>query len=330
VSIRVSVLFWAAALSIALLAYCLSSLSYAPRAQAAYPCSGKHVYPSQNLTTVAAGSNAGTTFCIHDGTYNVSKPVLVQDNDKFIGLYDDATRPAVVTTQALFVFDANHGSNGALIKGLKISGAVGGNYCEPNCGRGIYGGTNLTVDDVWLTANKNQGIGGTGPGLLVQNSIIDHNGSYSFSNDGGPITAAGIKTMASMTVLNSTIRDNYWSGVWCDNGCDAFTVKNSILTGNGKAGIHNEISDGPSVFARNTIKGNGKLTRAPRRAGMVIVESTNVDAYGNTFGGNTQYGVHIANGTRHALRNVKFHDNTMNGDLSTGCALSGVSCYANK
>jgi hypothetical protein len=323
---RVRVLLCTAALS----AFVLSYLLYvSPAAKAAYSCSGKDVYPTQNLTIVAQNSPRGTTFCIHDGTYNISDPVRVDDNDRFIGLYNDSTRPAIVTSQAKALFDAG-GSSGALIKGLKISGAVGGNYCEPECGRGITRGDHLTVNDVWLTGNKNAGIGGGGPGLLVQNSIIDHNGSYSFSNDGGSITAAGIKTMGSMTVLNSRITDNYWSGVWCDGGCARFEVRNSVIARNGKAGIHNEVSDGPSIFAGNTIKGNGTLTRAPRRAGIVIVESTNVDAYGNTFGGNATYGVLMAKGTRHALSGVKFHDNTMNGDTKSGCDLTGVSCFGNK
>jgi hypothetical protein len=331
VSTRVSVLFWAAALSIAVLAYCLLSLSNAQQAKAAYPCSGKHVYPSQNLTTVADNSPSGTTFCIHDGTYNVSKPIVVQDNDKFIGLYNDSTRPAVVTTKALFVFDANHGTDGALIKGLKISGAVGGNYCEPNCGRGIYGGNHLTVDDVWLTGNMNQGIGGTGPGLLVQNSLIENNGSRTFGRDGGPITTAGIKSSKnSLTVLNSTIRDNYWSGVWCDNDCEAFTVKNSTITGNGKAGIHDEVSRGPAVFSGNIIRGNGTHDNADHRVGLLVVSSSNVDAYNNTFGGNVEYGVEVEDDGRNpGVGAVKIHDNTMNGDSIRGCRLRGVSCYGN-
>jgi hypothetical protein len=324
---RIAILLSAVAFSTVVLAY----LAYAEPAQAAYPCSGKHVYPSQNLASVADNSPRGTTFCIHDGTYNISNPVTVQNNDRFIGLYNDSTRPSVVTTLAKQVFEAS-GSSGAVIKGLKISGAVGGNYCEPVCGRGIRGGDHLTVNDVRLTDNKNAGIGGGGPGLLVQNSIIEHNGSYAFTRlDGGPSTAAGIKNMGSMIVLNSRIRDNYWNGVWCDGGCGRFEVRNSVIARNGKAGIHNEVSDGPSIFSGNTIKGNGTLGIVDLRpAGLLIVESTNVNAYGNTFGGNVIYGVHIAKGTRHALRDVKVHDNIMNGDLLKGCDLSGASCYGNK
>jgi hypothetical protein len=318
----------------------LTYLMYAPQAKAAYPCSGKHVYPSQNLAAVAGNSPKGTTFCVHDGTYNVSTPVRVEENDKFIGLYNDTSRPKVATSQAHYVFNTV-GGDGALIKGLTVSGAVGGNYCEPNCGRAIGGGgSNLTVYNVRLTGNKNQGIGGVGPGLRVENSEIDHNGSYSFSlQDGGSSVTAGIKSAKSMTVLNSYIHDNYWSGVWCDNSCGSFVVQNSTINGNGKAGIHDEISNGPAVFSGNTIKGNGRLgDAAGRHAGILIVSSAHVDAHHNTFGGTTQsfgskvgFGVQVVkDGRSPGVSDVRIHDNIQNGDAIVACTLSGVSCWNNK
>ncbi len=313
----------------AVAAYCSS---YVPQAKAAYPCSGKQVYTSQDLAAVADNSPSGTTFCIHDGTYNVSKPIVVQDNDQFIGLYNDSTRPSLVTTNAHYIFDANHGSDWATIKGLKISGAVGGNHCEPACGKGIKGGTNLTVDDVWLTGNANNGIGGALVGLVVKNSVIDHNGSRSFTRlDGGPSQSAGIKSAGgSLTVLNSRIEDNYWVGLWCDGDCNALTVKDSTITGNGKAGIHDELGTGPAVISGNTIKGNGTLAAADRHAGLLIMSSKNVDAYNNTFGSNVGYGVEIDEDRRRPrMRNVKVHDNTMNGDSLRGCKVRGVSCQNN-
>jgi hypothetical protein len=332
VSTRLGVLFWAAALSVGAMACCLSYVVYAPQAEAAYPCSGKQVYSSQNLTTVAGNSKAGTTFCIHDGTYHVSKPVLVQDKDRFIGLHNDSSRPVVTTSRAEVIFDVNHGADGALIKGLTISGAVGGNYCEPKCGKGIYGGAHLTVEDVRLTQNANNGIGGAGIGLVVKNSEIDHNGSRSFTRlDGGPSQSAGIKSArGSLTVLNSRIHDNFWVGLWCDIDCNALTVKGSTIIGNGKAGIHDEISSGPAVISGNTIKGNGTLGPADRHAGLLIMSSKDVDAYNNTFGNNTGYGVEISEDSRApAISSIKVHHNTMNGNILRGCKLRGVSCYGN-
>jgi hypothetical protein len=101
-------------------------------------CAGTDVHPGQDLTAVANAAPAGTTFCIHDGDYTISSPVRVQDSDVFKGLYSDRSRPSVSTTQASHVFYTN-GSHQATISGLKVSGAVGDNSCEPGCGRGIGG-----------------------------------------------------------------------------------------------------------------------------------------------------------------------------------------------
>jgi hypothetical protein len=312
----------------------LSISVYAPQAEGVTSCSGKQVYPSQSLPSVAANNPPGTTFCVRDGTYNLSRAVVVESGDKFIGVFSDGTRPSIKTTTVHNIFDAKE-SVGATIRDLDISGAVGNNQCEPNCGRAIGGGQDLTVNNVRAHHNANQGIGGTKPGLLVTNSEIDHNGSYSFALDGGPRSAAGIKSVNSMTVLNSRVHDNYWSGVWCDNLCGAFQVKGSTLTKNGKAGIHYEASAGPAVFANNKIQANGGNNAIPasgRRAGLIIYASSNADVYGNTFGSNTFYGIEVAEDNRDwspKLSKISLHDNTMNGDTIIGCALLPVICTNN-
>jgi hypothetical protein len=184
---------------------------------------------------------------------------------------------------------------------------------------------------VRATGNANQGIGGTGSGLLVKNSILDHNGSQSFANDGGPVSTAGIKSVNSMTVLNSIIRNNYWDGVWCDIECEAFTVKDSTITGNGKAGIHLEISSGPAVFAGNRIRNNGVSGRSTRLGGILIVGSSNAETFANTFGGNLQGAASVFNDTRTPpVSNVGIRDNALKTDALNGCSIVGVSCTRNR
>jgi hypothetical protein len=298
---------------------------------AATSCTGKHVYSGANLVSVAAGAPGGTTFCIHQGTYRVSQAVIVQSGDRFIGVYPTSDpRPTVTTTSAQRVLNAG-GSTGALIQGLRVEGAVGDQSCQPNCGRGISGGTNLTVDDVRATNNKNQGIGGTGSGLLVKNSEIDHNGSSPFAQQTYRETAAGIKSDDPMSIQNSFIHDNYWAGVWCDDNCGTLRVQNSTLTGNGKAGIHTEISIGPQVISGNTIKGNGHFESWSLEAGLLITSSRSLNVYNNTFGNNRDHGVRVVEDSRSPVTgNVSIHDNTMNGDRFKGCSLSGVSCFENR
>lgn len=323
----------AKALAACLVAFLISFVglvSLAEPATTATRCSGVQVDPSEDLAAVAGAKLPGTTFCIRDGSYKVSRAVEVQSGDRFVGVYSDGTRPSVSTTRALHVFDAN-GSRGAVVRGLKVSGAIGNDRCEPDCGRGIGGGTNLRVINVRATGNANQGIGGTGPGLLVARSIVDNNGSYSFSRDGGPVSAAGIKSVNSITVLNSKILKNYWAGVWCDIQCGSFVVKNSTLSGNGKVGIHDEISSGAAVFSGNTIRNNGNLRGATRPSGLLIVSSRHVDAYDNDFGSNAEHGIQVADDGRNpGVADVSVRKNKMKNDGVLGCNLRGVTCRKNR
>jgi parallel beta-helix repeat protein len=297
--------------------------------QAATSCTGKHLYPGANLVSVAAGAPAGTTFCIHQGTYSVSQAVIVQDGDRFIGVYQSLPRPIVKTTSARMVFNAA-GSNRALIQDLRIEGAVGDQSCQPSCGRGISGGYNLTVANVWLTLNKNQAIGGAGGGLLVKNSEIDHNGSAPFAQQTGRETAAGIKSVNPMTVQNSYIHDNYWAGVWCDENCGTLRVENNTIVGNGQRGVHTEISIGPQVISGNTIEGNGHFESWSLEAGVLISSVRDVEVYNNTFGGNLDHGVQVVDDGRWPVTgDVSVYGNAMNGDLLNGCLILAVSCPGN-
>ena len=293
-------------------------------------CDGVQVHPGDDLTRVAAAHAAGTTYCINDGDYTVTSNIGVQDGDTFTGVYSDTTRPTISTTTAEHIF-YTLGADMATIRGLDISGAVHNNACEPNCGRAIGGGgRNLLVEDVRAHNNENQGIGGTSDGLVVRDSTFDHNGNADSGRDGGSVSAAGIKSVNSMSIYNSRFIDNYWAGVWCDIECGAFEVHDSVFNGNGKVGIDDEISSGPAVFEGNTIKNNGTLSTANRHTGLLIVDSKNVNAYANTFGGNIQFGVEIAEtGRTPGIGNVSIHDNAMKSDPLKGCAISGVICKRN-
>ena len=317
---------WGACLSAFLVAL-VGLAGLATEAESATGCVGKQLSSSQNLASVAAATPAGTTFCLQQGTYNVSTPVKVQSNDRFVGVYASFPRPTVVTNTAQQVFDAN-GSYGATIEGLRVEGAVGAKSCQPFCGRGISGGTNLTVVDVRATENDNQGIGGTGDGLLVRDSELDNNGSAPFAEQDGHESAAGVKSVNSMTVVNSDIHDNYWTGVWCDLECGRFEVHDSTLLDNGRAAIHDEVSTGPAVFEGNIIKRNGGASYVwGHHGGILIVSSQNAKVYGNVFRYNDNYGIDIVEDSRSPVTgNVSVYDNTMNGDGIAGCRLKGVSC----
>lgn len=316
---------------VALLLVALAAANTAGAQTKASTCAGKNVYPGQNLASIAASAPAGTTFCIKDGEYSVTSNIVVQDGDAFVGVYSDSTRPTVSTTTAQHIFHTV-GADSATIRGLAITGAVHNDACEPNCGRAIGGGgQNLLVQDVKAYENENAGIGGTGEGLVVRDSVFARNGNADSARDGGLVSAAGVKSVNSMSIYNSRFIDNYWAGAWCDIQCGRFEVHDSVFIGNGKVGIDDEISSGPAIFEGNTIKNNGTLPSANRHTGLLIVSSRNVEAYNNTFEGNVQYGVQIVEDIRDpVVGNVSVHDNTMNGDPLEGCSISGVSCSRNK
>jgi hypothetical protein len=305
-------------------------------------CQGVNVSPSENIVAVAANHPSGTTFCVQDGSHPITQPVLVQSGDRFIGVYSDTTRPNIHTTTSPYIFDAS-GSNGAFIANVTVKGATGENTGAPYPGRGVHQGSNLTLDNIRATGNKNNGVGGAGDGLLVRNSEIDNNGHPEFYNDpdGHPVDSAGIKSVNSFKVVNSYIHDNEWVGVWCDLECGdgpggstepQFEVRDNRIENNGGRGIFYEISYGPAIIEGNTITGNGAVAKSIGRqyAGLLVNGSQQLDAYGNTFGNNVDYGFRAVEDSRIPdLADVKFHDNTMNGDPADGCSRTGVSCTNN-
>jgi hypothetical protein len=110
-----------------------------------------------------------------------SRAVIANSGDTFKGVYSDGTRPKIEANGASMAFNVGD-TKGVTISGLSISGTKGGEWCEPECGGAIKkDGRNLHVINVRLHHNPNQGIGNPGPGFLLKNSEIDHNGSASFT-----------------------------------------------------------------------------------------------------------------------------------------------------
>jgi hypothetical protein len=154
-------------------------------ASAATTCSPV-LTPGENLAQVAANCPPSTTFTIKDGTYKLSRAVDANSGDAFKGVYSDGTRPQIDANGALMAFNVGD-TKGVTISGLSISGTKGGEWCEPECGGAIKkDGWNLHVLNVRLHHNLNHAIGNPGPGFLLKNSEIDHNGSASFTNGGSP------------------------------------------------------------------------------------------------------------------------------------------------
>jgi hypothetical protein len=319
-----------AAAAVGVVASLLVALAADSAAGATGTCADKQIYPGDDLAAVAEGCGPGSTFYVNDGDYHVDRPIVVNSDDVWSGVYSDDSRPQVRTASARNVFDA-WSSNGATIRGIAASGGQG--VCKPECGRGFNGGTNLLLQNVRAYDNDNQGVGGQGPGLVIRDSELDHNGTPEYYNDPIYASAAGVKSVNSFAVYNSYIHDNAWNGVWCDLECDRFEVHDSRLVANGKSGVFYEVSAGGAVVEGNRFARNGQIGASINRpgAGLSVKSSRNLDAYGNTFAGNNiNHGFRAGEDKRPPdLGNISFHDNTMNGDALRGCVITGVSCKNN-
>src|ERR687892_1474812 len=197
--------------------------------------------PGENLAWVAEHCPPSTTFTIKDGTYKLSSAVNANSGDTFKGVYSDGTRPKIDANGALMAFNVGD-TKGVTISGLSISGTGGGDWCEPACGGAIKkDGRNLHVINVRLHHNPNQGISNPGPGFLLQNSEIDHNGSASFTKGGNSSAAGGQPNKGPATFMNNQVHHKYWHGIWCDGFAESIVISGNVVHHNGKSGIRYEI-----------------------------------------------------------------------------------------
>src|SRR5215217_1712676 len=287
--------------------------------------------PGENLARVAAHCPPSTTFTIKDGTYKLSSAVNANSGDTFKGVYSDKTRPKIDANGALMAFNVGD-TKGVTISGLSISGTGGGEWCEPECGGAIKkDGWNLHVINVRLHHNPNQAISNPGPGFLLKNSEIDHNGSASFTN-GGTSSAAGIKiTRGPATLRNNKVHHNYWHGIWCDGFAESIVISSNVVHHNGKSGIRYETCRGPSKITNNRVFANGyvKKDTSDGRGGIVLVSAQGVEVADNIVKGNRGDGIYAKSGDRQRTSRVRIHHNTLRNDTLKGCKLSGVVCRAN-
>ncbi|MEA2510396.1 MAG: hypothetical protein QOG21_2478 [Actinomycetota bacterium] len=300
-------------------------------------CSGKAIRPGDHIASVINNAPSGTSFCIAPGTYTPGTTIKPKGYDHLSGT--GTTRDAVlITTNKLqLIIDAGN-SRGVVYTNLAVSGAINkcpGNNCGAT-GDGIHGGTNVVARNVHVYDNGRTAFSAMN-GLTLSSSRLDHNGAvHKGAMDG---VSAGVKSASALTVTNSVIDHNYGNGAWCDMQCGTFTIQSSQVTYNVSTGIHDEISQGPALIANNVVQHND-LANEAGHGGIGIVDSKNVQVYGNTLGANLGTGISARFDKRtgcgspnylcgFALSNISIHNNRMNGDVLFGCGSAGVQCYSN-
>jgi parallel beta-helix repeat protein len=186
----------------------------------------------------------------------------------------------------------NHGA------GAKINnGIVAGNYVHHN---GKFG------------------LAGSGEGNRVIANEIAHNNTAGYDRGAG-----GAKWVHNdgLVVRNNWSHHNDGPGLWTDISNTDTVYEGNLITENGKAGIMHEISYGATI-RNNTIRRNGFALGSAwwvAGAGVYVINSPEVEVYGNTIVGNragvmgrhgesrtnTQLNTHGAT----ALRDFHVHDN---------------------
>jgi hypothetical protein len=298
-------------------------------------CSGKVIKPSDNIATVINNAPSGTSFCLAPGTYRPSATIKPKDNDHLSGTGTSRDAVLITTDKLQIVIDAGK-ARGVTYTNLAVSGAI--NRCPgSNCGAtgdGIHGGTAITATNVHVYDNGRTGFSST-DGLTIKSSRLDHNGAVHGAMDG---VSAGVKSATALTVIDSMVDHNYGNGIWCDMQCGHFTVQGSQVTYNVSTGIHDEISEGPAVIANNVVQYNNSAGE-DGHGGIGVIDSKNVDVYGNTLGGNKVTGISAradkragcgspSNDCGFTPSNISVHNNKLNGDRLLGCG-GAVECYNN-
>jgi parallel beta-helix repeat protein len=289
-----------------------------------------------------AAHPAGTTYCIHAGTYNLGANSLKPDSgDKLIGDPVTSATPAeggggkrltsvptkLVGTNSFAVIDMTNRAN-VTLKNLDVSGAT-------SDGAGIRRGDATTIAFCHVHDNSGLGVGSSGDGLLIEDSEIDKNGNVGFEGN----SASGTKITNSATVRRSYLHDNIGNGIWVDCDGPQIVLESNTVAHNARKGIFIEISSGPFTIKNNVVK-NNNLEAQITSGGIVVMSSTNASVFGNTLGGNQKAGIRAAEDSRvnnghngcqsgFHLSNIALHDNQLAGDAIAGCSLAGVTCTNN-
>jgi len=330
--------------------------------QASWSCSGKDIYPGQDIDAIINNDPSGTAtrFCVHAGTYQVSAVARLRAGDKL---------------------DAEPGTTNFVEKGGGSGTFVNTKATQPIPVVKLVGsgtdsllradGTGISI--TWVDLS---GASGTGPGtgsaiaagsagsdFLVQYARIHNNDSLGISNMKGTVldseffsnseasasigfNASAVKGITEYVAGRLFVHDEQGNGLWCDVGCEddparanGFWVYDSVVVNSGRAGIRYENSPNQALFENNEIHGNGVVER---RGGIDIRDSQNALVRTNIFGPTTIAGVsYPANGDligvratdsgrsdRVDLSNVDVLNNNMNSDSIVTCG-GPIFCSGN-
>ena len=182
---------------------------------------------------------------------------------------------------------------------------------------GLSAGSGTTVIDNNIHHNGQMGVSGQGAGLVFEGNEIAYNNTAGFSS---LWEAGGSKWVNTdgLIVRNNFSHHNGGPGLWTDIDNINTTYEGNVVEDNIGPGIMHEISY-DAVIRDNRISRNGKGYRYWAPAGILVIDSPNVEVSGNTLIDN-KGGIAVIQDERVAGRhgslvvdNVSIHDNQVRG-----------------
>ena len=226
---------------------------------------------------------------------------------------------------------ANPGPHGAINPRLGRIGSPADNWTirdntiRYNNGYAILLEDGLDIIGNHIHHNGHMGIAGNGRNILIQNNEVSYNCLHDYN------CFPGLGAIKLVDVHNATIKGNYvhhnWThGLHSDLGCTNLVWEGNIVTDNEGSGLSQEISAG-AVIRNNVFERNGYRSDGKRNPGIIILNSADIEVYGNTVRDNAD-GIILRQDQRTGimkLTNVWVHDNTvdMDGLARTGFQLTG-------
>lgn len=285
-------------------------------------CEGTNVPPNADLQQLMERHGEGTTFCLSEGSYAVSDDLRPSEGTQLVGA--GMSKTFLQGTGAQIIIDAQRSAD-VLVAHMDISGAMGTSECKPSCGSGFRGGPDNTLMFVRLHDNVNHGVGGSEPGLLVEDSILDNNGSELFMG----CCAGGIKGGNGFTIRDSEVYGNIGNGIWCDSGCPGgLEAVNNAIHDNLLSGIRHEVSDGGAIIRGNTIENNDTSGEPGAHAGIAIIASSDVVIDNNFIRENNGHAIVVRDNPRGLSEDVIIEANELEGGTIDGCG-DRVACLDN-
>ena len=254
-------------------------------------CSGVKVTPSTDLQ--AAFNTAGKygTLCFAAGTYNITTVTRPLEGQTLIST---VRRGAIITgnNTAQLWFNGEGAPNlevrGFVIRDFNVGQTPGyaalkgsrgfrviDNEIAHNNGSGMYHGEDSYIAHNEFHHNSHVGFGGfKAHRTVIEYNEIYENGFNDWSDNSGTKHVGAI----GMVFRNNHYHHNYRNSLWLDADHVNARIENNRVEDNYGKGIHFEASCSGTISG-NTIRRNGD-------AGLLIVASSNTNAFGNTIGDN--------------------------------------------